>query len=101
MRRFTLLLVAFAISMAAQEQPIILRAGTLIDGTGHISRNVSIVVEGGKITKVLAANEVKGGQPGSVEVFDTKLYDLSRYTVLPGWIDTHVHIAWHFGPDGR
>jgi imidazolonepropionase-like amidohydrolase len=21
--------------------------------------------------------------------------------VLPGLIDTHVHIAWHFGPDGR
>jgi imidazolonepropionase-like amidohydrolase len=28
-------------------------------------------------------------------------YDLSKLTVLPGMIDTHVHIAWHFGPDGR
>jgi hypothetical protein len=28
-------------------------------------------------------------------------YDLSACAVLPGLIDTHVHIAWHFGPDGR
>jgi imidazolonepropionase-like amidohydrolase len=28
-------------------------------------------------------------------------HDLSKYTLLPGFIDTHVHILWHFGPDGR
>ena len=28
-------------------------------------------------------------------------YDLSKYTLLPGFIDTHVHILWHFGKDGR
>src|SRR5262249_10543224 len=28
-------------------------------------------------------------------------YDLSRVTVLPGLIDTHVHIAWHFTHEGR
>ena len=28
-------------------------------------------------------------------------YDLSRLTVLPGWIDVHDHITWHFGPNGR
>ena len=28
-------------------------------------------------------------------------YDLSKYTLLPGFIDTHVHIGWHFGKDGR
>lgn len=28
-------------------------------------------------------------------------YDLSTVTVLPGLIDTHVHIANHLGPDGR
>jgi imidazolonepropionase-like amidohydrolase len=28
-------------------------------------------------------------------------YDLRNATLLPGLIDTHVHIAWHFGPDGR
>ena len=28
-------------------------------------------------------------------------YNLSRLTLLPGLIDTHVHILWHFGEDGR
>ena len=28
-------------------------------------------------------------------------YNLQRLTLLPGLIDTHVHILWHFGPDGR
>jgi imidazolonepropionase-like amidohydrolase len=28
-------------------------------------------------------------------------YDLRGLTVLPGWIDAHVHITWHFGKDGK
>src|SRR5207237_3571546 len=28
-------------------------------------------------------------------------YDLSRFTVLPGLIDAHVHVGAHFGKDGR
>src|SRR5205085_7843238 len=28
-------------------------------------------------------------------------YDLRGLTVLPGWIDSHVHITWSFGKDGR
>jgi imidazolonepropionase-like amidohydrolase len=28
-------------------------------------------------------------------------YDLRGLTVLPGWIDAHVHIAWSFGKDGK
>jgi imidazolonepropionase-like amidohydrolase len=28
-------------------------------------------------------------------------YDLRGLTVLPGWIDAHVHISWSFGPDGK
>lgn len=28
-------------------------------------------------------------------------YDLRGLTVLPGWIDTHVHITNHFGANGR
>jgi imidazolonepropionase-like amidohydrolase len=30
-----------------------------------------------------------------------RVYDLSRYTVLPGLIDAHSHFAWHFNPAGR
>ncbi|MCZ6915874.1 MAG: amidohydrolase family protein, partial [Gemmatimonadetes bacterium] len=28
-------------------------------------------------------------------------YDLSRLTVMPGGIDTHTHMDWHFDADGR
>ena len=66
---------------------MVLRAGTLLDGKGGVRHNVAIVVQNGKIQKVEAASGTG--------------YDLRNLTVLPGLIDTHVHIAWHFGPDGR
>src|ERR671922_2956031 len=74
---------------AAQNKPVTLRAGTLLDGKGGVQHNVRITVQDGKIQSVAAD---KGGAAD---------YDLSADTVMPGWIDTHVHITWHFGPDGR
>ena len=76
----------------AQEHAVVLRAGTIIDGTGHVLHDVGIVIDGGKITRI---------GPPSQWPPSAKVYDLSQFTVLPGWIDTHVHIAWHFGSDGR
>lgn len=69
--------------------PIAIRAGTMIDGTGGVQRNVVIVVDSSRIRRL-------GPDDGSVAT-----YDLSRLTVLPGLIDTHVHITSHFGKDGR
>jgi imidazolonepropionase-like amidohydrolase len=71
----------------AQNQPIVIKAGTLLDGKGGVQKNASIVIVGSKIEKL---------DPSAKAT-----YDLSKLTVLPGMIDTHVHIAWHFGPDGR
>ena len=89
MRRFSTLLgfLAFAASASAQ-QPITIRAGTLIDGRGGVQRNVTVTVDDSKIARIGAAS----GAP---------TYDLSRLTLLPGLIDTHVHIDSHFGKDGR
>ena len=72
----------------AQEQTIVLRAGTVIDGKGGVQHNTEIVVQGSKIQKIGTSTS------GTT-------YDLRKLTVLPGLIDTHVHIGWHFGPDGR
>ncbi len=93
-RRSLLLFAMFAsaVWVRAQDQPIVLRAGTVIDGTGHVLHNQSIVVDDGKIASISPQSQWPAG---------AKVYDLSRYTVLPGWIDAHVHIGWHFGPDGR
>jgi imidazolonepropionase-like amidohydrolase len=73
---------------SAQPQEITIRVGTLLDGKGGVQRNVNIVVQGSKIQAIT---------PNS----SNATYDLRSLTVMPGMIDTHVHINWHFGKDGR
>jgi imidazolonepropionase-like amidohydrolase len=74
--------------MAQQSRNITIRAGRLLDGRGGSSRDVVITISGDRIART-------GSGEGGVT------YDLSGLTVLPGFIDTHVHILWHFGRDGR
>ena len=76
---------------ARAQGPVVIRAGTLIDGRGTAQRDVAIVIRGSTIERVVLAST-----PGL-----TITHDLRGYTVLPGLIDTHVHIDSHFGPDGR
>src|SRR5262249_37314135 len=78
----------FVAPLSGQEPTIVIRAGTLLDGKGGAQRNVDVVVQGSRIVKI--ASET--GAP---------TYDLRTLTILPGLIDTHVHISYHFGPDGR
>ena len=90
--RASLFLVALLVAPAARAQnPIVIRAGRLIDGRGNVQQNVLIVVRDGKIERV----------GGPLRPQETITHDLSAYTLLPGLIDTHVHIDSHFGPDGR
>jgi len=89
------LLVALpAISSLAQEKPIAIQAKTVLDGKGNVLRNVEIMVQDGKILHVRP-------QGGTAEASENRTYNLSDLTVLPGWIDVHVHITWHFGPNGE
>ena len=87
------LLVACAglitVPAAAQDKPITIRAGTVIDGSGKVLRDATVVVSGRQIVRV---------QERSAEQPD---HDLARLTLLPGLIDTHTHIETHFGRDGR
>ena len=80
-------LVALA-PLAAQGDAVTLRAPLLIDGRGGQRTNALVTIAGGKITAVADG----GAKP---------TYDLTGLTLLPGFIDTHVHIGWHFGPDDR
>jgi imidazolonepropionase-like amidohydrolase len=61
----------------------------VLDGKGKSLENLRIAIEGSKIVAVNPDVE------GSVN------YDLRGLTVLPGWIDAHVHITWIFGKDGK
>jgi imidazolonepropionase-like amidohydrolase len=79
---------AFA-QLAAPTLPIVISAGSALDGKGRVLQNICITVEGSKIIAI--------GTCARQNV----AYDLRNFTVLPGWIDAHVHITWTFGKDGR
>jgi imidazolonepropionase-like amidohydrolase len=85
-RSFSFLLAAG--SLLAQQQPILLKVSTMLDGRGGVRHNVVVTVEDGKIQTVGASSR-------------GKTYDLTGLTLLPGLIDTHVHLASHFGADGK
>jgi len=67
---------------------IVIATSRLFDGRGHVLPETCIVVEGAKIVAL---------DPKASPID----YDLRAFTVMPGWIDAHVHITWSFGPDGR
>jgi imidazolonepropionase-like amidohydrolase len=94
----TLCLVALLCACAIAQSPtsktparprrIVIAASVLLDGRGRVLRDTRVVVEGSKIVAV-------DPKAGPVD------YDLRGLTVMPGWIDAHVHITWSFGRDGR
>jgi imidazolonepropionase-like amidohydrolase len=67
---------------------IVIAASAVFDGKGRVLHDTRIVIEGPKIVALDA----------KAEPVD---YDLRNLTVLPGWIDAHVHITWSFDKDGR
>jgi len=86
-----MLRICFAVPILATlalAQPTVIKTGVLIDGKGHVLKNREIVIEAGRIARIADATE-------------KPTVDLSGLTVMPGWIDTHVHITWYFNKDGR
>jgi imidazolonepropionase-like amidohydrolase len=82
-------LAVMASVVAAQDPPISIKAQSAFDGRGRIVPNVTVVVQKGKIVGITSG----GAAPAT--------YDLRGLTLLPGLIDTHVHLDAHFGKDGR
>jgi imidazolonepropionase-like amidohydrolase len=73
---------------ATIDTTIVVRAGTLIDGIGNVRNNVDIVVRNGRIAEVRPA-------AGKADV------DLGNRVVVPGLIDTHVHLGWYINASHR
>ena len=96
--RFTLLTIALVAvcsprggpAVVAQQPPgaVTVRAARVIDGRGGTRLNAVVEIAGGRIARI-------DERSGPVT------YDLGAATLLPGMIDTHVHIGYHFGKDGR
>jgi imidazolonepropionase-like amidohydrolase len=94
MTRILSFFLAAAVALAslpgyAQSSALTIKARRVIDGKGGVIDNAMITVENGKITGV-------GPSDG------TAIMDLGDViTLLPGFIDTHVHLDWHFNAEGR
>jgi imidazolonepropionase-like amidohydrolase len=70
---------------AIMAKEIVIHAGTLIDGTSDTPRKqVSILVRDDKIVSVESGFQTPAG---------ATVIDLSNATVLPGFIDCHVHMS--------
>jgi imidazolonepropionase-like amidohydrolase len=68
----------------AQPAPrTVIAIGTALDGKGGVLRNTRLVIEDGRIAAI---------DPAATPID----IDLRDRVVMPGWIDTHVHLNWHF-----
>jgi imidazolonepropionase-like amidohydrolase len=91
MKPHRLLIVVLGLSSGAltaataQGRELVIHAGTLIDGVSATPRQqVSIVIRDDKIV---------GVEAGFVTPAAAEIVDLSKATVMPGFIDCHVHIS--------
>ena len=94
MRGMRLHAALFAVFLAtpalfAQGPAVRIHAATVLDGSGRTLRNQTIVVQGSKITSIETGNAANA------------TYNLGQLTIMPGMIDVHAHVGWHFDQDGR
>ncbi len=87
-----LLLLPILFATFVTSEPIVIRAARVIDGRGHVFEDAAIVVDGSKILRIVT---------GTSNLKNITI-DLGDRTIMPGGVDTHVHIGWHFdAKDGR
>ncbi|HZQ91875.1 MAG TPA: amidohydrolase family protein [Terriglobales bacterium] len=130
LRVSVLCLFAFAAAALAQQAPpkrIVIAASNVLDGKGRVLRDTRIVVEGSKIvaldpkaapidydlrsavfgdlrTQSRGNGDGNTKDRGNANASPTQAkaqFKWPTVTVLPGWIDAHVHITWSFGADGK
>lgn len=84
MRSLILTAAALLSCCFSMAQRTLIQCGSLIDpGAGKVQREMTIIVEGNKVSEV---------RSGYVKAEGTdKLIDLRSKTVMPGLIDMHVH----------
>ena len=78
-----LAIIAATVVIAGQSPRTVIAIGTALDGKGGVLQNTRLVIQEGRIAAI---------DPNASPID----YDLRARTVMPGWIDTHVHLNWHF-----
>ncbi|MFO8031985.1 MAG: amidohydrolase family protein [Desulfohalobiaceae bacterium] len=76
----------------SQNKHTVLRGATLIDGNGEILQDAVLILQDSKISAVGKSQDVQMPQQAQV-------YDLQGRYIIPGLIDTHVHLDLHGMPD--
>jgi imidazolonepropionase-like amidohydrolase len=72
------------------KKTLLIRNGTLIDGSGSpAARNDVIVVEGNRIKSV-------GAQPPDIHPGDHEAIDAAGQWIMPGLIDAHCHVSYGY-----
>ena len=103
MNRFVLLYAACWLVTACGAEPpprpdpthddmLVLTADRVLDGRGGVLEDHGVVVREDRVASVLPLAELPA---------EGERLEFPGGTILPGFIDTHVHLDWHFGEDGR
>jgi imidazolonepropionase-like amidohydrolase len=102
MKRFVSLIgpfTALAILVAAVEgqqaspaPPTIIHAASMLDGRGGSTRNAYVVVRGNRIERVATS---------PLNMAGARTIELGSATLLPGFIDAHVHPGWYVDRQGK
>jgi imidazolonepropionase-like amidohydrolase len=72
----------------APARHVVIQTSTILDGKGGVLKDQQIVIEGSEI-RAVASGKAKAD------------YDLRGLTVMPGWIDTHIHLNWHMDANNK
>ena len=59
---------------------ILIKGGTLVDGTGSAPRTADVLIEDGLVAEV-----------GRIDSPGARIVDADGLTVTPGWVDVHTH----------
>lgn len=83
--RWAALFLGLQLSSAAFARDIVVHAGALLDGSGQPARrDVSILIHDDRIVSITPGHAMPAG---------AEIVDLSRETVMPGFIDCHIHVV--------
>ena len=93
-RQVFLALPLLAAGLCAHAQTVVVQAGQLLDRPGTAPRGAAtLLINDGVVT------EVRDGHhgPEAFDVADARVVDLRQHFVLPGLIDSHVHLTSDLG----